>query len=499
MKDFNFTDSNGNSYTVTVPNDTTPEQAKIVYERQLNSGTLSAIGPGQALKGLSAIGTRTAATIAGLATVPILQAVSASDVLKQGVASISIGSLNTSQVTGLLAQAQSLTATARSLLPTGTSPLAAGIGTYGLSPSQLEQQGFLKPGTVATYFSAGVDPEKLQSLLASPSMWTGKNGVSNLGGFVTNSKLQSETQQSVMNAGMSQLKKLGVVNGLESAKNLGGLVQAASKFGVTDVAAWAAGKAPAGLAGQINDVAKSGQQAVNMVTNQLNSLPGIGSVASLAKIPALSDNPALKTITDLANAPAMLNKIPGLGSLPTQATSILGGSIAGAAGALSGAASSALSGATGALSSAASGALGSVTGALSGAASSALGGAASALSSLGSTSGAVGSITGQLQGALGGIGGKITGALGNPAAALTGQLNSALSGAIGSVGSSLGGIVGGLGGLLGGAEAAAKAAFNPAGIVGTVDRASVDAAAKSILGDPKIPAIAFGPIVRRFL
>ena len=100
---------------------------------------------------------------------------------------------------------------------------------------------------------------------------------------------------------------------------------------------------------------------------------------------------------------------------------------------------------------------------------------------------------------LGGIGGKITGALGNPTAALTGQLNSALSGAIGSVGSSLGGIVGGLGGLLGGAEAAAKAAFNPAGIVGTVDRASVDAAAKSILGDPKIPAIAFGPIVRRFL
>jgi hypothetical protein len=67
------------------------------------------------------------------------------------------------------------------------------------------------------------------------------------------------------------------------------------------------------------------------------------------------------------------------------------------------------------------------------------------------------------------------------------------------VGSSLGGIVGGLGGLLGGAEAAAKAAFNPAGIVGTVDRTSVDAAAKSILGDPKIPAIAFGPIVRRFL
>jgi hypothetical protein len=499
MKDFNFTNSNGNSYTVTVPNDTTPEQAKIVYERQLNSGLLSAIGPGQALKGLSAIGTRTAATIAGLATVPILQAVSASDVLKQGVASISIGSLNTSQVTGLLAQAQSLTATARLALPSGTSPLAAGIGTYGLSPSQLEQQGFLKPGTVATYFSAGVDPEKLQSLLASPSMWTGKNGVSDLGGFVTNSKLQSEAQQSVMNAGMSQLKKLGVVTGLESAKNLGGLVQAASKFGVTDVAAWAAGKAPAGLVGQINDVAKSGQQAVNLVTNQLGSLPGIGSVASLAKIPALSDNPALKTITDLANAPAMLNKIPGLGSLPTQATSILGGSIAGAAGALSGAASSALSGATGALSSAASGALGSVTGALSGAASSALGGAASALSSLGSTSGAVGSITGQLQGALGGIGGQITGALGNPTAALTGKLNSALSGAIGSVGSSLGGIVGGLGGLLGGAEAAAKAAFNPAGIVGTVDRASVDAAAKSILGDPKIPAIAFGPIVRRFL
>jgi len=453
MKDFNFTNSNGNSYTVTVPNDTTPEQAKIVYERQLNSGSLSAIGPGQALKGLSAIGTRTAATIAGLATVPILQAVSASDVLKQGVASISIGSLNTSQVTGLLAQAQSLTATARSALPSGTSPLAAGIGTYGLSPSQLEQQGFLKPGTVATYF----------------------------------------------NAGMSQLKKLGVVTGLESAKNLGGLVQAASKFGVTDVAAWAAGKAPAGLVGQINDVAKSGQQAVNLVTNQLSSLPGIGSVASLAKIPALADNPALKTITDLANAPAMLNKIPGLGSLPTQATSILGGSIAGAAGTLSGAASSALSGATGALSSAASGALGSVTGALSGAASSALGGAASALSSLGSTSGAVGSITGQLQGALGGIGGKITGALGNPTAALTGKLNSALSGAIGSVGSSLGGIVGGLGGLLGGAEAAAKAAFNPAGIVGTVDRTSVDAAAKSILGDPKIPAIAFGPIVRRFL
>jgi hypothetical protein len=53
--------------------------------------------------------------------------------------------------------------------------LDKGIGQPGFTAYALEQAGYVKPGTSQQYFSA--DPEQFVSVMTSPSVWTGKDGV----------------------------------------------------------------------------------------------------------------------------------------------------------------------------------------------------------------------------------------------------------------------------------------------------------------------------------
>jgi hypothetical protein len=448
MLTFTFLDSTGTSYAVTVPNGTTEAQARAAYENQLNIGGLAQLGPGQSVQGQSAKVAQTTAALAKLAAVPLRQSVSTSSVLKQASATIEVGSLTLNQVTGLLAQSESLAVTARAALPAGTSPLAVGVGTYGLSPTQLEQQGYLKPGTVSKFLGTNPSPDQLDSILSSPSVWSGKDGVSELATFVSDRSLQSSVQQSVMNASLIELNTLGVVNGTESAQTLGGLVQAASKFSPMDVASWAAGDASSSIVGQINNVTKSGQQAVNLVTSGLNSLPGV-SLSNLINIPALQGNPALATLTSLTN----INSSGIAASLLGSGSSVINGLLGGTAG---GAVTSILGGnvagiATSVLGTQAGSIVNSfLKGNVGGIATSVLGTqAGSIVNSLLGSGGA--SIGGLATSVLGGSSGIINGILGSPGGSI---VNSFLSGKVSGITTSLlgsgSGIVNGLLGSGGG-------------------------------------------------
>lgn len=194
-------------------------------------------------------------------------AINAASFVSQGAATIPVGTLVPSQVTGLLAQAAAVAGQASTVVS------EAGVGKYAISPGQLESAGLLKPGTVQQFLS---DPSQITSVLSSPSVWTGRAGVSGLGSFLSDPGLQDLVQQEIMSTGLNGLQQAGIVTGLESPAELAPFVQAAAKFGVNTAVDWAQGRAPANLVNTINGVARGAQYAVAFVDEKLPGAVGLG-------------------------------------------------------------------------------------------------------------------------------------------------------------------------------------------------------------------------------
>jgi hypothetical protein len=116
------------------------------------------------------------------------------------------------------------------------------------------------------------DPAQLESVLSSPTVWTGKAGVSNLGSLLTDPDLQSLTQNEIMISSLEGLRSAGVVTGSERPQDLASFVQTASKFGVNTTVDWIKGAAPPDITTEINSVAKSAQFAVNFVDSKATPL-----------------------------------------------------------------------------------------------------------------------------------------------------------------------------------------------------------------------------------
>lgn len=191
--------------------------------------------------------------------------------LNQAPAEVSLGTLDKGQVTGLLASAAGATG-----LKLDSIDPTKGIGKFGLSPKQLESSGFLKPGTVQQYLS---DPAKLQSVLASPTVWTGKGGVGNLSKLLSSDKIQNMAQQELMSGALAGLKASGLATGKENPAQLAALVQSTTKFGLDAAKAWSSGGAPAAIASQFNSLAKSASQAATFVTAKAGELGSLGQQA----------------------------------------------------------------------------------------------------------------------------------------------------------------------------------------------------------------------------
>lgn len=203
----------------------------------------------------------TSSTLASLSLLPVDSPINAAAFLSQSPAEISVGSLDVTQVTGLLAQTAQFVDQSFDEIS-----LDKGIGKFGFTAEQLESGGFLKPGTVATYLS---NPANLETVLNSPAVWTGKSGVENLAGLLVDPKLQDLTQNELMITSLNGLKSVGLVTGNESPQNLAAFVNTAAKYGVNSTIAWVQGKSPPDLVTEINQFAKSSQYAVNFVDTKL--------------------------------------------------------------------------------------------------------------------------------------------------------------------------------------------------------------------------------------
>jgi hypothetical protein len=276
------------TFKISGPETLTQAQAQAIFEKQVKTGGLTGFKSGDVLNaatqvtdglksaqsqltsGLSSLGASVSKATNGitsaLSKTGITSGINPGNFVKELPALASIGNLNPSQVTGTLAQASKLLAQPSSIVSN-----LGGAGNFGLDVGQLEKAGYVKPGMAAKYVSAGQN--SITSVLNSPSVWTGKDGVNQVQNMLNNPAAQSKVQQTLMTTGLDQVKSLGLPIDKLSAAVLGGVALNAAKD-VTATLAWAKGQTATlspDLLSKFNQTAKDASFAVNLVDEKLSN------------------------------------------------------------------------------------------------------------------------------------------------------------------------------------------------------------------------------------
>lgn len=197
------------------------------------------------------------------------------DYEKQANATNNVGKIPPEKVTGMLAQSSKQVDQKANEISNDK-----GVGKFGFSAPELEDAGFLKPGT-SDFFLKDATSD-LNTVLSSSSVWTGNQGINGVSDFLNNESIQDLTKTDLFTKGLNGLQNAGIVTGLEDEADLAGLVSGASKFGVDAVKKWTEGSAVLGktlngslsgniTAGQMNELVKGGQYAVNLTTQKISS------------------------------------------------------------------------------------------------------------------------------------------------------------------------------------------------------------------------------------
>ena len=255
MNVFKFVTPTGQPIEVTGPAGSTYDQALAIFNQQLTTGSLTGLKAGDILNSLvqargglatalaQVTGSITPSTISQIGSaitkipnLPVQNPVNISTFVNTPVlAGSAVGPLSTTQVQGLL----SSTAAAVNQPATEVTN-EKGLGTYGLTPDQLQQAGLIKPGTADLI---NQDPANTVSILSSPTVWTGTGGADSLDSVLSNPTLQSVAQQSTLTSSYNNLSELGVVsattnNLFSSTTDLGAVVNNAANYGLGATTSW---------------------------------------------------------------------------------------------------------------------------------------------------------------------------------------------------------------------------------------------------------------------
>jgi hypothetical protein len=386
-----------------------------------------------------------------------------------------------------------------------------GIGQYGFTAYQLEQAGYVKPGTSLKYFSQG--NSNFVNIMSSPSIWTGRGGVYSLDSVLEDPALQNKIQTQLMQQSYDELVASGVIlttptspvsvgtgqvytnTGLQSSQTLTSLGLLGTNLESLSPATRSALSNSPALSRLLN------LTSVNLNTIGSGATQGLTNLANLnfASVGATLSSQITGSVGALvanaskygAQATALWAKAGNLqnlnlSSITTNLTNLfppnLSGltsklDILGKAGSFATNFANPLAGLNnvGGLLTAGGGFGGALTGQLG--------------NLQGQLAGQLGNLQGQLAGQLGNLQGQLAGQLGNLQGQLAGQLGN-LQGQLGNLGSltnigSLRALFGGSGGdLVSGTSVAA-------GFNNTVNRATVDAAFARTLGSAKIPLPVF--------
>lgn len=322
MAQFSFTDSDGKKFTIKGPESLTEDQAREIFEKQASTGALVGLKPGdvlnsakQALGGVtgsigSALGSITgkiSGSVSGIAKAlgggtpgsPI----SLGDLAKSAQSVSSMIGLPPQAVTAGLSAVQKIVNQPPSVLSD-----SKGLGCFGLDVRQLETTGFLKPGTSNLLNQDGAT---VSNILKSPTVWTGKDGISSATSMLSNPSLQSLTQQNLMSTGMQGLQTLGIPAGsLAPAAAIGAAINAAKS--IPDAAAWAKGEGiPTDLKSKFNENAVAGAFGVN-----LSDLKANGAMLEEEKIQGSTKTVNRETLNAATSRILGDKKIPSLSFTP---------------------------------------------------------------------------------------------------------------------------------------------------------------------------------------
>jgi len=343
MASFTFTDSSGKQFEVKGPEGLTFDQAQKIFEKQSNTGGLVGLKPGdvlsaasQAAAGLksaqaavgqsaskitgalgSGISTATgaigsiakdagaaASSIASKTSAAVSSALSSgsgpvtgintADYVKQPTAIAPIGSMSTTQVTGVLAQAKNLVGQTYDKMTN-----SKGVGSYGLDVKQLESSGIVKPGTSRLVDSGS---GTLTSVLKSPSVFTGKDGITSASSLLSSSSTQDKAQQTLMAQGVAGMKSLGIPTDSLAPSKLAGLALSSAKS-LTNVGSLVNGSPlPAGVKAELDTAIKDGAFAVNLTDLKLPAAVKIEEVPVAAADTANRDTVDAATTRVIGNA-----------------------------------------------------------------------------------------------------------------------------------------------------------------------------------------------------
>lgn len=248
-----------------------------------------------------------------LNNLPVTNPLTVSQLANQIPAAQTLGSLNTTDVTAMLASAK---------VQDPSAITSQGLGAFGFSPQQLEDTGFLKPGTV-TSFIQNTDLTNVESVLKSPQVWTGKDSVTNLTSFLTSPQIQNTAQQALYNNSLVDLQNIGALTGFEAPEQLSSVLQIAGKFGTGSAADWLNGSISPDLASAANLLGKDAQYAVNLVNT---SLADVGSLTALTSagpftLGNLANLGNLDSLTNLGSIGSLVGQLGSLDSVISQGIS----------------------------------------------------------------------------------------------------------------------------------------------------------------------------------
>ena len=499
MAIYNYTLPSGARYVVDAPTGTTQAQADFIFYSQVAAGSLVGYTRGQTLSSLGTKLTKFELSrldrgTAGVDNVAILAIISGSPIVAQVPSLINVplknpitvadfaavtsgggtvtpvGPLTPSETQAVIAQIANLVDQ-----PYDEISVEDGIGEYGLGTPQLEQAGYLKPGTS--------DYPNFNCAISSPSVWTGKDGVYSLNDVLTNPTLQTQMQTQVMQISYNSLTSAGTIQEPTAAPATVSTGQVYTDNGLATLTAASLVTGAAALSSNFNSIVSTSLAgAANL--NSLLSNP----VANISTLASGAVNTVTQSIASLGtNALATANNLVNttIGSTIGQATALVTG------------ASNAITGAVGGLIANAS-QFGAPVTALWAQGQGLVSGAQ------GLVTGAQGLVTGAL-GSITGASGLVTGALGSAQSLVTGalgDLTTLASGALGAVKDQASALLGSLGGTMDifgkmssfsvdfsifSSDSLVSATKVAAGYSNTVNRSVVDAATTRILGDAKIP------------
>ena len=226
MAQYFYTLPSGAEFTMTVGNDITQAQADYIFYSQVAAGTFIGYSVGQQLtslpngqinfelsrldRGTAGVDDVELAVI--LNQTPVVNPLNQADYvnLPRGYGFPAIGPLTPQQVQAGATQ----TAVTVDQKPDEVT-IGLGCGLYGQNTVQLEKAGYLKPGTATRFMDNDPidlpNPKNFVQILQTPSVWTGKDGITSLDKYLADPIKQTQAQINLMQQSYKSLVGAGLV------------------------------------------------------------------------------------------------------------------------------------------------------------------------------------------------------------------------------------------------------------------------------------------------